>query len=68
METKDETICITCGESHGALKSRYVDNACCPRCKHYNAMLSTWDKDDRVFKCRDCGYVTTGGLWKSEAN
>jgi len=54
----EETICITCNKDHKA------DNACCPRCQHYNAMLHTWDKDDQIYKCRDCGYVTTGGLWK----
>lgn len=34
--------CKICGNEHGA------DNPCCPRCNHYNALLSG--------KCRDCGY------------
>lgn len=38
------------------------DNASCPRCTHYNAMLGTGNyvTDERgrreIHKCRDCGF------------
>lgn len=39
------------------------DNASCPRCKHYNAMLGEEydakpeESIGEICKCRDCGFI-----------
>lgn len=59
-----------------------ADNASCPKCGHYNAMLGTGEytedvhrRDDEIHSCRDCGYKALvrepesdfeGGLIESE--
>lgn len=48
--------CEICKRDHQA------DNPCCPKCRHYNALLGTGeyivpgDWKTEVRKCRDCGH------------
>ena len=34
-----------------------VDNATCPNCGHYNAMLPVWHNGVRKESCRDCNHI-----------
>jgi translation initiation factor 2 beta subunit (eIF-2beta)/eIF-5 len=55
MTENNQPVCKVCNHEHSTI---YV---CCPRCQHFNAMLSHREKTlpNKFFlKCRDCGYVT----------
>jgi hypothetical protein len=44
------------------------DEPCCPKCKHHNAMLHTWEFGTlEDLKCRDCGFVAKSGQYVIES-
>ena len=51
------SICPICGTNHGATDTYPGDNPCCPKCRHYNAMLTSYNPPA---KCRDCGFIDRG--------
>jgi hypothetical protein len=50
--------CKTCKKEHRA------DYLCCPKCRHYNAMMPELarSRDDAYAVCRDCGFVAPTNL------
>lgn len=49
--------CLICNTNHGRTDTYPGDNPCCPRCGHYNAMLTGFQTGT---KCRDCGFIDRG--------
>jgi len=62
IDTDGRLICTRCNHSEDTSVVNGVnekDNPSCPKCKHYNAMLSTGKLVGGKIetKCRDCGYI-----------